>query len=95
MGVMMTDAVARPVTRICNSIAIISLIVALSSLFYPSAFSLIDPRFVLGVGAFSVGFQVFDEFRRLGFTGIKLYSFSAASGLFMLGLVAAIYWIAR
>jgi hypothetical protein len=95
MGVVMTNAVARPVTRICNSIAIVSVIIVFFSLFYPSAFSLIDARFVLGVGAFSVGFQVFDEFRRLGFTGIKLYSFSAASGLFVLGLIAAIYWVAR
>jgi len=95
MGIVMTSAVARPVTRICNSIAIVSVIIAFSSLFYPSAFSLIDARFVLGVGAFSVGFQVFDDFRRMGFTGIKLYLSSTVSGLFMLGLVAAIYWVAK
>lgn len=92
---MMTNAVVKPITPICISIAIASVVIAFSSLFYPSAFSLIDARFVLGVGAFSVGFQVFDEFRRLGFTGIKLYSSSTASGLFMLGLVAAIYWVTK
>ena len=91
----MTVPVVKPIAPICNSIAIVSVAIALSSVFYPSAFILVDARFVLAVGAFSVGFQVFDEFHRLGFTGIKLYSFSAGAGFLMLGLVAAIYWVAK